>query len=230
MTAALAKIRSPSQAIGIDGLDRSRDGALDRALASIAPNGILLSHREIMPADEMALFDEEARSLPSPLPSLRRASGAARIAARELLVELGFAAQALPKGASGAPAWPRGLVGSLAHDETIAVAALARRSDIAALGIDIEPALPLPADIHELVATPFEQRHWQDDPLRGRILFAMKEAVYKALNPLDGQFLDYQDIEVDLAAARATTRGGRSLDIAVCPSPRVIALAWIRAG
>ena len=44
------------------------------------------------------------------------------------------------KAPSGAPLWPRGIVGSLAHDRAVAVAAVARAADISCLGIDIEPA------------------------------------------------------------------------------------------
>ena len=68
-----------------------------------------------------------------------------------------------------------------------------------AVGIDIEPAVPLPPDMLELIATPQELRKIADDPLRGKLLFAAKEAVYKAVYPLDRVFLEFRDIEVDLA-------------------------------
>ena len=64
-----------------------------------------------------------------------------------------------------------------------------------------------------LVATPHERRRIDDDPLKAKLLFAVKEAVYKAVYPLDRVFLEFGDIEVDLAAGTATTRTGRTLTL-----------------
>jgi 4'-phosphopantetheinyl transferase EntD len=83
----------------------------------------------------------------------------------------------------------------------------------------------LPADMLELIATPQELRTIADDPLRGKLLFAAKEAVYKAVHPLDSVFLEFHDIEVDLAGGRATTRTGRVLTLRTCMSPHVVVLA-----
>jgi 4'-phosphopantetheinyl transferase EntD len=131
----------------------------------------------------------------------------------------------VPKGAGGAPIWPAGVVGSLAHDEAVAVAAVGLRRDFASIGIDVEPAGALPADMLALVVTPRERRVIDDDPVRARLLFAAKEAVYKAIYPLDGVFLEFGDIEVDLATAIATTRMGRNLTLRSCVSSHIVALA-----
>jgi len=97
----------------------------------------------IPPGDEYALFEAEVEAFrKSPL-NLRRQSGAARIAAREIVRALGRGDVAIPRSASGAPLWPQGLVGSLAHDDTVALAAVASAREFAGLGIDVEPALPL---------------------------------------------------------------------------------------
>ena len=48
-----------------------------------------------------------------------------------------------------------------------------------------------------------------DERLAGK--FAAKEAVYKAVHPRDGRFLEYHDIDVDLAAGSATVRNGGAL-------------------
>jgi len=139
---------------------------------------------------------------------------------------MGFAASTpLPKGPSGAPIWPPGIVGSLAHDHRIAVAAVARRAAADALGIDVEPAGPLPADLLDVVATARERLVLYRDPSLGRLLFAAKEAIYKAINPLDGVFLEYHDIEIDLAGRRATTRNGRTLVLHMVCSAHVVVLA-----
>ncbi|MBV6486826.1 MAG: hypothetical protein GHHEDOFH_00762 [Pseudorhodoplanes sp.] len=201
----------------------ARDPALVCALRSLAPQAILVDHRLIAACDEDALLADEAATI---VPARRRASGVARIVARKLAQRLGCGHVTFPRDEAGIVRWPPGIVGSLAHDERVAVAALARAANIAALGIDIEPAAPLPPDMLDLVASPHE-RASSADPLHGRLLFCVKEAVYKALYPRDRQFLEFDDITVDLAGCIATTRQGRTLRIAVSTSTHVVALAWI---
>ncbi|WP_407151088.1 hypothetical protein [Bradyrhizobium sp. ORS 86] len=58
-----------------------------------------------------------------------------------------------PKTRFGVPIWPAGVVGSLAHHDTVVAAAMAATKRIAALGIDIEPNEPLPENLIELIAT-----------------------------------------------------------------------------
>ena len=204
------------------------DPALQRAIETLSAPGILIGHRLISPGDELALLAEEAHSITSPLIGVRRASGAARIVGRALLARLGYAACAVPKSPSGAPLWPAGVTGSFAHDERVAVAAVALCRDVAAVGIDVEPAELLPPELLDMVATPQERRRLGDDPYRGRLLFAAKEAVYKAVYPLDRIFLDYHDVEVDLTERKAVVRNGRVVELRYCMSAHLVVLALIR--
>jgi 4'-phosphopantetheinyl transferase EntD len=203
------------------------DPALRRDLDALAPAGLLIGHRIIAAGDESALRAAEAASLASRVPAARRASGAARIVARELLARLGIPDVEVPKGAGGEPIWPAGVVGSLAHDNEVAVAAIGLEQDFLTIGADVEPALGLPADMLELVATPDELRRSDRDPFKGRVLFAAKEAVYKAAYRLDQAFLEFQDIEIDLAAPAATTRSGHALSLRICVSWRIVAVAFL---
>jgi 4'-phosphopantetheinyl transferase EntD len=201
--------------------------SLEVAISALAVPGVNVGWRMISEGDENALLPGEELSAPS-VAKVRRASGAGRIAARALMTRLGHVAQPVLRAPSGAPRWPKGLVGSIAHDETIAVAALASSADFSGLGIDIEPAETLPPELLDLVARPAERARIKDDPLQGRVLFAAKEAVYKAVHPLDGIFLEHHDVEIDLANLRAVVRTGRTLPLKLAISQHVIALAWIR--
>jgi 4'-phosphopantetheinyl transferase EntD len=201
------------------------DPALQRAIEALAPPGLLIGHRVIAPGDEFALLDEETASMASLPVDRRRASGAARQVARALMTRLGYANLPILKGASGAPIWPAGLIGSMAHDDRIAVAAVGLQRDFIGVGIDVEPAVPLPADVLALVATPRELRAIAGDPLGGQLLFAAKEAVYKAVHPLDHVFLEFHDIETDLAGGKATTRTGRVLTLRTGIESHVLVLA-----
>ena len=204
------------------------DPDLDRAIVDLATPGVAIGYRRILPGDEDALLDDELASIPSMLVEGRRASGAARIVARRLLDRFGHARCAIPRGAHGEPLWPAGMTGSLAHDDEFAVAAVGMAQDVGAIGVDIEPAMPLPHDLIDLVVTPWELSRVPDDRLVGRLLFVAKEAVYKAVFPLDRVFLEFQDIDVDLELLRATAGAGRTLSIRHSFSSHIIVLATCR--
>ncbi len=195
---------------------------------AIAEPSILIGHRVIATGDEAALLPEEAVYFQRAIPEVRRQSGAARLVARELLSRWGYQETAILKTASGAPVWPRGVAGSLAHGGQAALAAVARKADYFALGIDIEPAEALPDNLADMIATPVERSRYGPAFLRGRQLFAAKEAVYKAIYPLDGCFLDFHDIEVDLAAQTARASYGRTARVKVLTGSHVIALAFLK--
>ncbi len=139
--------------------DVANDPSLEQALETLALPGLLIGHRVISLGDEAALHEAEASSISSSIARVRRASGAARVVARRLLAQLGYPDTQVPKGPGGEPVWPAGVVGSLAHDDKIAVAAVGLQCDFASIGIDVEPAQVLPADMLALVATPRERAH-----------------------------------------------------------------------
>nr|WP_284287855.1 hypothetical protein [Angustibacter aerolatus] len=74
--------------------------------------------------------------------------------ARQALRSLGVAPAPLPRGERGAPAWPLGVVGSITHCDGYRGAAVAAATECAAVGVDAEPAAPLPDGVLATVATP----------------------------------------------------------------------------
>jgi 4'-phosphopantetheinyl transferase EntD len=197
---------------------------LQTASEQFAVPGIMIGHRFILPGDEDALLPGEA----SGSAKSRRASGAARIVARELLARAGYGICAVPKALSGAPIWPSEIVGSLAHDSSVAVAAVAPVREFASIGIDIEPAEAPPFDLVEIIATPSERSTLSSHNYGGRLLFAAKEAVYKAVAALDPAFLNHHDVEVDFLKRRAVVRNGRTVELRFCMSTHLLALAFVR--
>ncbi|PSJ54272.1 4'-phosphopantetheinyl transferase [Mesorhizobium soli] len=197
-------------------------------MKAIAPDGVRVGCRTIREGDETHLLPEEARSIPARHLEMRRASGAARWVARGLLAKLGSSDFAILRASSGAPVWPERITGSLAHDDEMAVAAAAPISRITSLGIDVEPAEPLPDDISALVTIDADVADTAiDRHLVGRLLFSAKEAVYKAVYPLDREVLGYEDIAIDLATGHATTKTGRRARLTYCLAPRVLVLAFV---
>jgi 4'-phosphopantetheinyl transferase EntD len=98
----------------------------------------------------MPLLPEEADAFCRSAVQVRRASGAARIVARTLIERLSHKQAALAKSSAGMPIWPKGILGSLADDPSIAVAAVSTSKSLTGIGIDIEPAEALPAELIEL--------------------------------------------------------------------------------
>lgn len=204
--------------------DRS-EAILLSAMIRMAPPGIRLGCRTIRAGDEHLLLAEERRAVTTRDSQARRASGAGRHVAHGLLADLGQQSVAIGREHRGLPIWPPGISGSIAHDQDVAVAAVAPIGSIASLGIDVESAEPLPDDIAALVATGQDEIGTSAGHLAGRALFASKEAVYKATYPLDSVILNYDDITVDLIRSCARTRTDHKLKLYCCLSPRVVVLA-----
>jgi len=202
---------------------QAEENAVNRALAGLAPSGVHAGCRRIRRDDEQYLLPAERASRE---PRARDASGAGRRIAHELLERLGHAGQPILRGRMGEPVWPAGIVGSIAHDDTMAIAVAARADAVRSVGVDIEPALPLPADLRSVVVIPEDHLGDFEPGIGGRVLFAVKEAAYKASFPLDGQILEFEDIAVDLAAGAAVISSGRRMTVRFTIRPRVLALAY----
>lgn len=202
---------------------------IESAIEAVAVPGVLVDYRLITEGDELALLPEELAVFSASVLKVRRASGAARIVARDLMSRFGQAPRAIPKSMAGMPVWPDGIVGSLAHNSSVAMAAMALRRDYLSVGIDVEPATPLAPDLLDIVATASERDRIQDDPCQGRLLFSVKEAIYKAVYPLDRTFLDHHDVEVSLAAGTAAVRNGRVVSFRYSVASHIVVLAHIPA-
>jgi 4'-phosphopantetheinyl transferase EntD len=59
------------------------------------------------------------------------------------------------------------------------------------------------------------------------LLFVAKEAVYKAVYPLDQRFLDHHDVEINFADRKAIVRNGRVVELRFCMAAHLLALAFL---
>ena len=133
----------------------------------------------------------------------RREFAAGRAAARVALQKLGLPACAIPSRADRSPTWPTGIVGSISHTRDMCVAALALRSDHAAIGIDVEADAGIDPSLWEIICTPWEIARLQHVvPLqRSRQvtrIFTAKEAFFKWQFPTSGRLIDFQDVHVSV--------------------------------
>ncbi|MFG2337313.1 4'-phosphopantetheinyl transferase [Streptomyces yangpuensis] len=169
-----------------------------------------------VPAALSRLHPEERAAVARASEGRRRAFATGRLCAHRALERLGAPAGPVPVGGSGEPLWPAGVAGAITHCDGYRAAAVARSTDLAGLGIDAEPHVPLPPGVLEAVALPHERvrlralarsrpgLHWDT------VLFSAKESVYKTWFPLTGRWLDFTQAELRFhpEPGPATTEGG----------------------
>jgi 4'-phosphopantetheinyl transferase EntD len=178
-------------------------------IAELLPSGVASAEAFTDPP-EVHLFEEEEAAIAKAIETRRREFGAVRHCARLALGELGAPVTALVPGEGGAPQWPAGVVGSMTHCEGYRAAAVAFDSDFHTLGIDAEPAQPLPERVLGAITLRAELAQLSalraaDDALPwDRLLFCCKEAVYKAWFPLVQTWLGFEDAEVTIDPGNRT--------------------------
>ncbi|MCB1135943.1 MAG: 4'-phosphopantetheinyl transferase superfamily protein [Chlamydiia bacterium] len=121
-----------------------------------------------------------------------------RLCAEACCRALGVDSPDIASDSLGRPQWPPGLVGSITHSEQLAVAAVASNTKLAGLGIDSETMTSnrdVLAAIQDIVLIDEEHQLVRE----GRdliLLFSLKEACFKALNPLCDISMDFRGIHV----------------------------------
>lgn len=170
-------------------------------ICSILPVGV--ASAELFNDDEAGLlFSEEEEAIRTAAPGRRNEFASGRTCARLAMGKLGHAPVAVPQGASREPIWPPGLVGSITHCRGYRAAAVARSELYHAVGIDAEPHEELPDGIAARIALPGEQRllrsHQAGDVHWDRVLFSVKESIYKVWFPVARRWLGFQDAEVEI--------------------------------
>ncbi|MEV6110558.1 4'-phosphopantetheinyl transferase superfamily protein [Streptomyces sp. NPDC051940] len=182
-------------------------------LAKLVPGSVAAAESTSDPA-EAALHPAEQDLVRNAVTKRRQEFTTVRWCARRAMEQLGLEPGPVLPGHRGVPQWAPGVVGSMTHCAGYRAAALARTEDLAALGIDAEPNAPLPEGVLESISLP-QELGWVRSLGRShpgiswdRLLFSIKEAVYKTWFPLMRHELDFQDalVTVDPAAGafRAT--------------------------
>jgi len=127
-----------------------------------------------------------------------------RICARELLCSFGHGNTPLVMGSDRAPIWPGDVVGSISHTNTLCTAVVAHKADIQSIGIDIAQCEALDETLYDVILTEKEISWLTSLPYgiqkeTATLIFSAKEAFYKCQYTLTHRWLDFLDVEVDLA-------------------------------
>jgi enterobactin synthetase component D len=126
-------------------------------------------------------------------------------------------------GHRGGPLLPAGWVGSVSHKGSTA-AAIVAPAGAGWVGIDLERAAASRLDIARRILTPREQAALDDHPDRGRAVtlrFAIKEAIYKAVDPIVCRYVGFTEVELEVGAVYCAVRS---------ELPAVIEATWCEHG
>jgi 4'-phosphopantetheinyl transferase EntD len=139
------------------------------------------------------------------------------------MAELDIHDFALRVGQDRQPLWPDSLVGSLTHTVGLCVAVVALKTSLAAVGVDSEVVGSVAADIWPTICVPAELAWLDSLPAAERaaaatLIFSAKEAFYKCQYPVTAEWLNFDDLRVELldwGAPAGTIRihANRSLSI-----------------
>lgn len=137
------------------------------------------------------------------VPQRRNEFAAGRAAVRMAAMADGSEQFAVPMGVDRAPVWPTGIIGSIAHSQDICLAAISRSKRYAAIGIDIEPDVPLPPDIAAEIVHEGDGLELESGaaPLAKHCdvsVFSAKEAAYKCQFSLTGSVLGFDALSIRL--------------------------------
>jgi 4'-phosphopantetheinyl transferase EntD len=153
---------------------------------------------------DVVLFPEEEAVIVRAVDKRRREFTTARACARAALAKLGQPPVPILPGERGAPGWPDGVVGSITHCAGYRACAVARSDEVRTVGLDAEPHDKLPDGVLEAVTSEPERAMLaalaaaRPEVYWDRMLFCVKESVYKAWFPLARRWLGFEDASVDI--------------------------------
>lgn len=191
------------------------------------------------------LFPEEEALVARAVDKRRREFAKGRECARQALLRLGRPRALLLTGNHREPLWPSEFTGSITHTERLCAVAVARSKHYRGLGIDAEPAETLRPEVVERVCRGDDRRSWNglaslEAELVPRLVFSVKEAIYKCQFPITKTFLGFEDVGVELgngvfvATLRVDAppfRAGSAFTGRWCRTERhLLAGAWLPAG
>ena len=142
-----------------------------------------------------------------------------RYCARSAMLDLGQAGLPVARGAQGEPCWPEGITGSISHTESLGAAVVAFKRDYAGLGLDIEEDGELSPELFPQILLEGELDAFRQalGPGRSaRLLFSIKESLFKCVWPSLRCWIDFTDMEIvpglDEGSWQAVSRCGQVPD------------------
>jgi 4'-phosphopantetheinyl transferase EntD len=180
------------------------------------------------------LLPEEAKLLgPHTVNKRREEFAVGRTCARKALAMLGVPSVPLLQGERREPLWPQGIIGSMTHCDHYCAATVARVENCRSIGIDAELNEPLAPGLLSMIARDRE-REWISQAMESsicwdRLLFSMKESVYKAWYPLERCWLGFEEAEIEVDVEKQIFQVALLANRSVCPRVLQGAFGWTRS-
>lgn len=185
-------------------LGLQRDMAPDLELVGVALGN---------PREVLGVLTESELS-PRAVPKRRAEFAAGRHASALALARLGCT-EAVRRARNGAPLWPTGFTGSISHGAGIAVSVAGHSRDYRSLGVDVEGwiADDQYAELVDRILSSAElELLAQALPGLTRVGrlslgFSIKESLYKCLNPIADEFIEFADASLVRVLPRTPSSG-----------------------
>ncbi len=173
--------------------------------------------------DDVQTFAVEQAHIEKAVPKRRREFLAGRTLARIALDELGCPPTPLPVDGR-LPLWPEGYRGSISH--TLDLVGVAVTKGKLSPGLDLEPAGSLDQDLADEVLSAAEQQQAAALGIDPTTLFCCKEALFKAVYPMQREYFEFKEVNLEVRGIRFSARSqlsfgnliqsgeGRFMDIA----------------
>jgi 4'-phosphopantetheinyl transferase EntD len=182
---------------------RARNPArMSAVFQELLPAGIATA--ELSGAGDPALLAPGERKHLGAAVAKRAADFAAgRLCAQRALAQFGVHDHVLAVGSDRRPQWPPSLIGSITHTNGFSAAAVAERARFRGIGIDAESVGRVSREVWGEVLLPEEQK-WletlepREQAQIAALMFSAKEAFYKCQYELTSQWLDFQDVALDV--------------------------------
>ena len=182
------------------------------SIQTLFPDCVSTSCCRIADAD-VTLDPEERAVIEHAVAGRRQEYMAGRLCARQALEKLGVVAGPLRKLPDGSIAWPEGIIGTLSHGEIWCGVAVARRSETAGIGLDIETIARIGEKLWRRILTR-EERSWMAGQPAAEmqqwaaLMFSAKEALYKSIAAHVQQRMGFMDAVIvpDLPQQSFTVR------------------------
>ncbi len=185
----------------------------------VTPHGTVVL-LELADADIGAALDQlpaAERSHALALTAIRRRDFVAgRTALHAALTVLGVESVAILSDDRGAPRLPTAFTGSVSHKGALAAAIVAPLAT-GFVGVDVERAAPPRRDLATRILTAREQSTLPSETTaRGRAVtlhFALKEAIYKAVDPVVRRYVGFTEVELAVEGNRCAVASALPLAV-----------------
>jgi 4'-phosphopantetheinyl transferase EntD len=203
-------LSTEESARGRNSPDARQEGSagLSTALAGLFPPGVIGAELRIA-GDLPPLLPDEAQHLGRAVSMRVQEFAAGRFCARRALAELGFTGYPLGMNSDRRPRWPPSVVGSITHTDGICGAVVAEQRRFRAIGLDMEIVGRVTPEIWPYICTA-EETAWLaglGEPEQSRcaaLIFSAKETFYKCQYGVTRQWLEFDDVVLDLLSPGAS--------------------------